>query len=106
MNKPWQAPVTSFALFNLIGVPLIGQLAWLTMEGLRDGAVGLAVLVSVLTAMGIAGVNIYLTLKAVWADAPPGVKLVLWGITVLTFVLTIGTGFFSPLLLVWALITW
>ncbi|HUF57499.1 MAG TPA: hypothetical protein VMM55_13165, partial [Thermohalobaculum sp.] len=60
MDKAWQPPVTSFALFNLVGVPLIGQLAWLTMEGLRDGAIGLAVLVSVLTAMGIAGGNIYL----------------------------------------------
>ena len=106
MEKAWQAPVTTFALFNLIGVPLIGQLAWLTMEGLRDGAIGMAVLVSVLVAMGIACGNVYLSLRARWAGASPGIMLVLWGVTALTVLLTIGTGFFSPLMLVWALVTW
>lgn len=106
MERAWQAPVTTFALFNLIGVPLIGQIAWLAMEGLRDGAIGLAVLVSVLTAMGIAGGNLYLTLRARWAGVPPGIGLVLWAVTVLTFVLPIGTPFFSPLMLAWALVAW
>ena len=106
MERAWQRAVTSFVLFNLIGVPLIGQMAWLVMEGLRDGAIGLAVLVSVLTAMGILGANVLLTLRADRAATPPGIKTVLWAVTVLTFALTIGTGFFSPLMLVWALVAW
>lgn len=106
MDKAWQRAVTSFVLFNLIAVPLIGQMAWLTMEGLRDGAIAMAVLVSVLVALAILGVNVVFSWKARRAAAPSGAQMTLWAITALTFVLTIGTGFFSPLMLVWALVAW
>ena len=106
METPWQRAVTAFVLFNAVGVPLIGRGAWGLMESIRDDAIALAVTVSVVAAAGILAVNAALT---VWADrlgVPPGVRLALWAVTALTFVLTIGTGFFSPLTLVWALATW
>ncbi len=106
MDKAWQAHLTVFVLFNLVGVPLIGQLAWLTMEGLRDGAIALAVIVSVLTAAGILAANVLFTLRVGRAGAPQGVLLALWAVTGLTFALTVGTGFFSPVMLVWALVAW
>ena len=106
MNVPWQRPVTGFVLFNVLGVPLIGRGAWAAMESLRADAIALAVGVSVLAAVAILGMNAVLTLRADHAGVPPGVRAVLWAITALTFVLTIGTGFFSPLTLVWALATW
>ena len=106
MGRAWHSAVTAFVLFNLIAVPLIGQLAWLTMERLREGAIVAAVAVSVVAAVAILGVNALLTLRTGRAGAPQGVERALWAVTGLTFVLTIGTGFFSPVMLVWALLSW
>lgn len=106
MTKSWRPAVTWFAVFNLVGVPLAGRLAWVVMSSLNaNSAIVLAVAVSVLVAIGILGANIALTRWAVREDVPQTGARVMWLVTGLTFVLTIGTGFFSPLTLINALVT-
>lgn len=98
------SPVGAFILFNLIGVPVIGRLVWTGMGALHGaGATFGAVLVSVLAAAGVLAVNLLLTRRAARAGlAKPGV-MALAAVTLVTFALTVGTGFFSPLNLIWAL---
>ena len=106
MENAWQRPVTAFALFNLIGVPLIGRGAWIAMDSLRADAILLAVAVSVGAALAILAVNVLLTLRVDRAGVPPVGRSLLWAVTAVTFLLPIGTGFFSPLTLIHALLTW
>lgn len=106
MQASWQGPVTGFALFNLVAVPLIGRATWIAMEALRADAILLAVALSVGAALVILSVNVVLTLRAERAGVPPAGRRLLWAVTALTFLLPIGTGFFSPLSLVHALLTW
>lgn len=106
MAKAWHAPVTLFALYNLIAVPIVGRAAWLAMQMLHgDGLLLAAVALSVVAALGILAGNVVLTLRAARAGVPEGGRTALWAITGLTFVLTIGTGFYSPLTLLQALVT-
>lgn len=98
----WQTPLTFFVLFNLIGAPLIGRLVWLGMVNLDAGSMRLAaVLLSVLGATAILAVNVVLTRRSIAAGLPDPGGSILWIVTGLTFILTIGTGFFSPLTLIW-----
>ena len=76
-----KAPVTWFALFNLIAAPLIGRGVWALMLTLvRDDFRLVAVLVSVIGAVAM------------------------WLITGGTFAITIGFGVFSPINLLIALV--
>lgn len=105
MGRSWQQPVTAFALFNLIAVPLVGRGVWAAMLWLNAGqAVLVAVLLSVVAAFGILGVNAALTVRAARAGLPQAGRTTLWLVTGVTFALTIGTGMFSPLTLLHALI--
>ena len=105
-GKPtWQAPVTWFALFNLIGAPLVGRVVWLLMQQLNaDNARIGAVALSLAGAVGILGVNSYLSWWAMREGLPRRGRPAMWLITGATFVLTIGFGFFSPINLVIALV--
>jgi hypothetical protein len=98
------SPLSAFALFNLVGVPVIGRLVWLGMGALHGaGSVFGAVLLSVAAAVAILAVNVILTRKAAMVGLPKKGVIALGLITFLTFGLTVGTGFFSPLNLLWAL---
>ncbi|MDT8345788.1 MAG: hypothetical protein RQ752_15285 [Thermohalobaculum sp.] len=98
-------PLTGFVLFNLIGAPLIGRLVWLGMGALHgQGAVPGAVALSVVAAIAILAANLALTRAAARAGLPKSGVMALGAVTLLTFGLTVGTGFFSPLNLVWALV--
>jgi hypothetical protein len=97
MPALWKAPVAWFALFNLLAAPFIGRAAWFFMQQLnaeqaRIGAVAL----SLVAAVGILAVNSFLTLRAMRSGIPQIGYQVMWLITGLTFVLTIGFGSFSP----------
>ena len=63
-----------------------------------------AVMLSLAVAAAILGANVLLIRWAERAGLPKVGQMVLWGITGLTFALTIGAGFFSPLNLIAALI--
>lgn len=105
MSRAPVRPVTAFALFNLLGAPLIGRLVWLGMGALHGGgAMFGAVLLSVVAAAAILCVNLVLTRRAALGGLPkPGV-MAMAAVTLVTFGLTVGTGFFSPLNLIWALL--
>jgi len=101
----WKAPVTWFALFNLLAAPAIGRLVWLVMAGLNaDGARFAAVGMSLVGALGILGVNVWLTWWASRAGLPRRGQMALWLITGGTFAITVGFGVFSPVTLVIALL--
>jgi len=105
MTRSWQAPVTWFALFNLLGAPFAGRAVWAAMQVLHGaGDTGLAVLLSVLVAVGILGVNAGLTWWATRAGLPRRGQMALWLITGGTFALTIGVGMFSPINLIFLLL--
>ena len=98
------SPVALFAIFNLLGAPLIGRLVWMGMGALHGagsaaGAVGL----SVLAAFGILATNVVLTRRATLASVPKKGVIAMALVTLLTFGLTVGSGFFSPLNLLFAL---
>lgn len=105
MSETWKAPVTWFALFNLLGAPFIGRAVWVVMQSLdAREAVAAAVAMSLVGAVGILAVNAGLTWWATWAGLPRKGQMMLWLIAGGTFALTIGTGFFSPVNLVLALL--
>ena len=105
-GKPiWQAPVTWFALFNLLAAPFIGRAVWLFMQQLNAGdAILGAVALSLAGAVGILAINGYLSMRATREGVPRRGRQAMWLITGGTFVLTIGFGFFSPIDLVIALV--
>lgn len=104
-RDPWLAPVALFAAFNLLLVPLLGRAAWHLMLQLNQtGARRGAVLLALLTVLGIAGINALLTARATRTGLARRGQMALWLVTGATFALTIGTGFFSPLNLVLALL--
>ena len=97
--------VTWFALFNLLAVPLVGRGIWALMLSFERGDLRLAsVLLSVLGAVAILGVNAWLTRRATLAGLGRAGQMVMWIVTGLTFAVTIGFGTFSPINLVIALI--
>jgi hypothetical protein len=105
MIPAWQAPVTWFALFNLIAAPFVGRAVWLIMQQLNaDDARIAAVALSLAGAVGILGINSYLSMRATREGLPRRGRQAMWLITGGTFVLTIGFGFFSPINLVIALV--
>lgn len=105
MQAPWIKPLSLFAAFVLIVTPLIGRLAWVAMEGLNeDGNLVSAVALSLAVTLAILAGNVLLLRPAVAAGLPMPGPPILWAVTVLTFGLTIGTGFFSPVNLVVALL--
>lgn len=105
MTDRWKTPVTWFALFNLIGAPIVGRVLWSVMTHLHgSGATGAAVGLSLVGAVGILAANIGLTWWATQAGLPRLGQMVLWLITGATFVLTVGLGVFSPINLVIALL--
>jgi len=105
MKSAWQAPVTWFALFNLIAAPFVGRAVWLLMQQLNaDNARLGAVALSLAGALGILAVNGALTWWAMRESLPRRGRQAMWLITGGTFVLTIGFGFFSPINLVIAMV--
>ncbi len=98
MKPAWQAPVTWFALFNLIAAPFVGRAVWLFMQQLNaaNAQIG-AVALSLAGAVGILGINGYLSMRATREGLPRRGRQAMWLITGGTFVLTIGFGFFSPI---------
>ncbi len=105
-GKPaWQAPVTWFALFNLLAAPFVGRAVWLLMQQLNagDARIG-AVVLSLAGAVGILAINSYLSWRASSEELPRPGRQAMWLITGGTFVLTIGFGFFSPINLLIALV--
>ena len=105
MRPAWQTPVTWFVLFNLIAAPFAGRAVWFFMQQLNaeDARIG-AVALSLAGAVGILGVNSYLSRWAMREGLPRRGRPAMWLITGATFVLTIGFGFFSPVNLVIALL--
>ena len=94
----WKAPVTWFALFNLLAAPVIGRAVWFVMAGLNAEDARLAAVgMSLVGALGILGVNVWLTWWATRAGLPRRGQMALWLITGGTFAITIGFGVFSPL---------
>ena len=105
MTPTWQAPVTWFALFNLLGAPFVGRGVWLVMQQLNANEVRIgAVALSLAGAVGIVAVNAYLSWQATREGLPRRGRQAIWLITGGTFVLTIGFGFFSPINLLIALV--
>ncbi len=105
MKPAWQAPVTWFALFNLIAAPFAGRAVWLLMQQLNaDGAILGAVALSLAGAVGILAINATLSVRATREGLPKPGQQAMWLITGGTFVLTIGFGFFSPINLVIAMV--
>jgi hypothetical protein len=105
MRPAWQTPVTWFALFNLLAAPFVGRAVWLFMQQLNAGNAQIgAVALSLAGAVGILGVNSYLSARATREGVPRRGRQAMWLITGGTFVLTIGFGFFSPINLVIALV--
>ncbi len=105
MKPAWQAPVTWFALFNLIAAPFVGRAVWLFMQQLNaDNARIGAVALSLAGAVGILGINSYLSARATREGLARRGRQAMWLITGGTFVLTIGFGFFSPINLVIAMV--
>ena len=101
MPEAAKAPVTWFALFNLIALPVIGRGIWAVMLSLNADDYRLAgVLVSVVGLVAILGVNAWLTRWATLAGLPRRGQMVMWLVTGLTFATTIGFGVFSPINLV------
>ncbi len=97
--------VTWFTLFNLIAVPLIGRGVWALMLAFaREDFRLVSVLVSVLGAVAILGVNAWLTRRAARAGLGRRGQMVMWLVTGGTFALTIGFGTFSPINLLIALV--
>jgi len=92
-------------LFNLLGAPFVGRAVWLFMQQLNagDARIG-AVVLSLAGAVGILGVNGYLSWWAGREDLPRRGQMTMWLITGGTFVLTIGFGSFSPINLLIALV--
>lgn len=96
---------SAFILFNLICVPLVGRLVWLGMGALHgQGTVVGAVLLSIVAAGAILSANVVLTRRAALGGLHRQGVMAMAAVTLLTFGLTVGTGFFSPLNLVWALV--
>ena len=90
--------MTFFVLFNLIALPLIGHGIWTIMLALNADDYRLSgVLVSVIGTLLITLINAWLTQWATRAGLPRRGQMVMWGITGLTFALTIGLGVFSPI---------
>ena len=105
MSPTWQAPVTWFALFNLIVAPFIGRAIWLVMLQLNADSARLgAVMLSLAGAIGILAVNTLLTFWATREGLPRKGQIAMWLITGATFVLTIGFGVFSPVNLLIAML--
>ena len=105
MKPTWQAPVTWFALFNLIAAPFVGRAVWLFMQQLNaDSAILGAVALSLAGAVGILAINATLSVRATREGLPRRGRQAMWLITGGTFVLTIGFGFFSPINLVIAMV--
>ena len=105
-GKPtWQAPVTWFALFNLIAAPFVGRAVWFFMQQLNadDARIG-AVALSLAGAVGILAINSTLSWRATREGVPRRGRQAMWLITGGTFVLTIGFGSFSPINLLIAMV--
>lgn len=101
MPEAAKAPVTWFALFNLIALPLIGRGVWALMLALDAGGLQLvAVLVSLAATVAILGVNVWLTRWATLEALPRRGQMAMWLVTGATFAVTIGFGVFSPINLV------
>jgi hypothetical protein len=98
MSAPWKTPVAWFTLFNLLAAPLIGRAVWYFMIQLNAGEARFAaVVLSLAATIGILAVNAWLTLSAMRGGIPRIGYQVMWVVTGLTFVLTVGFGSFSPI---------
>ncbi len=99
--QEWKAPATWFAFFNLLVAPIGGRVVWYFMllwnnEDLRM----MSILLSIVGAVVILGVNVYLTRWARVSGMPRIGLTAMWLITGVTFLITIGFGFFSPINLI------
>jgi len=99
------SPVTAFILFNLVGAPVAGRVLWLGMGALHgQGATFGAVLLSMAGAGAILAVNVVLTRRAALGGLHKQGVMAMAAVTLVTLGLTVGTGFFSPLNLAFALL--
>lgn len=101
----WHRPVTLFVLFNLIAAPVIGRLTWMAMLRLAEDLRLWSIVISVVVPFTILTVNAWLTVRASRGGVPGKGRAAMWILTGATFALTIGTGFFSPVSLIHALLT-
>ena len=105
MTRPWQAPVTWFALFNLLAAPFIGRAIWSVMQQLNaEQAIMMAVGMALAGTIGILAVNCGLTYWATRCDLPRKGQMAMWLVTGGTFAGAIGFGVFSPINLILALL--
>ena len=101
----WKVPVTWFALFNLLVVPVGGRVLWYLMLSWNTADLRLmSVALSILGAAAILGVNTTLTLWARRVGLARGGLTAMWLITGATFLITIGFGVFSPINLILGLL--
>jgi len=97
----WKVPAAWFALFNLLAAPVLGRVIWFVMLQFNNEDLRLvSIVASLVGAVGILAVNVYLTLWARHAHVPGTGLLIMWLVTGVTFLFTIGFGVFSPINLV------
>ena len=105
MTGPARTIVLLAAAVNVLAVPVLGRLTWRGMETLNaDGSRVAAVLLSLGVAVAIFAVNAGFARALSRTDADRRSVAGLWFVAVMTFGLTIGTGFFSPINLLVALV--
>ena len=101
----WKVPAAWFALFNLLAAPVLGRVIWFVMLQFNNQDFRLvSILASLAGAVGILGVNLYLTLWARKTGVPWIGLQAMWLVTGVTFLLTIGFGVFSPINLILGLL--
>lgn len=97
-QSEWKVPAAWFALFNLLAAPVFGRVIWFVMLQFNHEDLRLvSILTSLVGVIGILAVNVYLTLWARRTGVPSIGLTVMWLVTGVTFLFTIGFGVFSPI---------
>jgi hypothetical protein len=114
MNRPtegetpmprWGLPLAAFVVFTLVVAPVIGRIAWRAVANANAGQGPIAgALLAVAGSAVILALNAALVLWARDRGLPRRGQMALWLVTGATFALTTGTGFFSPVNLIRALL--
>jgi hypothetical protein len=98
MRPAWQIPIIWFTLFNLVAAPFIGRAIWFFLQLLNTDTLRIAaVALSLAGAIGILATNSALTIWDARGGLPKNGERVMWLVTGVTFLLTIGYGTFSPI---------
>ena len=94
----WKVPAAWFALFNLLAAPVLGRVIWFVMLQFNNEDFRLvSILASLVGTILILAVNVYLTLWARRTGVPAIGLMIMWLVTGVTFLFTIGFGVFSPI---------